>query len=199
MSDLPSNIRDVIFINGLINIIDKATHFDTRTSSLSLLDSISVTDSILVLHKDTIPFDRGISDHDGTYVTTDCGFSKSRTYFISIWDYKRGDYDLKKQIVLNTNWENLISDASDVHVAATNFTNTFINIASACIPTREVSIRCNDKVWFDLNLRRETGKWDRLRKLFIRSRSTSAEHKYKQQRNSVNDFKKQAKNISMRL
>ncbi|VDI72936.1 Hypothetical predicted protein [Mytilus galloprovincialis] len=138
MSDLPSNIRDIIFINGLINIIDKATHFDTRTSSSSsLLDPILVTDSIPVLDKDTIPIDRGISDHDGTYVTIDCGFSKSRTYIRSIWDYKRGDYDLMKQKVLNTNWENLISDASDVHVAATNFTNTFINIASACIPTRE--------------------------------------------------------------
>ncbi|CAC5363658.1 unnamed protein product [Mytilus coruscus] len=168
MSDLPSNIRDVIFINGLINIIDKATHFDTRTSSSSLLDPILVTDSIPVLDKDTIPIDRCISDHDGTYVTIDCGFSKSRTYIRSIWDYKRGDYDLMKQKVLNTNWENLISDASDVHVAATNFTNTFINIASACIPTRDVTIRCDDKVWFDSNLRRETRKRDRFRKfLFV--------------------------------
>ncbi|XP_063446981.1 uncharacterized protein LOC134726505 [Mytilus trossulus] len=193
MSDLPSNIRDIIFINGLINIIDKATHFDTRTSSSSLLDPILVTDSIPVLDKDTIPIDRGVSDHDGTYVTFDCGFSKSRTYIRSIWDYKRGDYDLMKQKVLNTNWENLISDASDVHVAATNFTNTFINIASACIPTRDVTIRCDDKVWFDSNLRRETRKRDRFRKLFMRSHSTSAEHKYKQQRNKVNNLKKQAK------
>ncbi|XP_076109013.1 opioid-binding protein/cell adhesion molecule-like [Mytilus galloprovincialis] len=64
MSDLPSNIRDIIFINGLINIIDKATHFDKRTSSSSLLDPILVTDSIPVLDKDTLPIDRGISDHD---------------------------------------------------------------------------------------------------------------------------------------
>ncbi|CAG2231322.1 unnamed protein product [Mytilus edulis] len=71
-------------------------------------DEIEITDSIPVLDKDTIPIDRGISDHDGTYVTIDCGFSKSRTYIRSIWDYKRGDYDLMKQKVLNTNWENLI-------------------------------------------------------------------------------------------
>ncbi|CAC5412793.1 unnamed protein product [Mytilus coruscus] len=166
MSDLPSNIRDVIFINGLINIIDKATHFDTRTSSSSLLDPILVTDSIPVLDKDTIPIDRCISDHDGTYVTIDCGFSKSRTYIRSIWDYKRGDYDLMKQKVLNTNWENLISDASDVHVAATNFTNTFINIASACIPTRDVTIRCDDKVWFDSNLRRKRENRGQSSKIF---------------------------------
>ncbi|CAC5426021.1 unnamed protein product [Mytilus coruscus] len=144
MADQPSNIRDVIFINDLISIIDKATHFDTRTGSSSLLDPILVTDSIPVLEKDTIPINRGISDHDETYVTIDCGFSKSRTYIRSIWDYKRGDYYLMKQKVLNTYWENLISDASDVHAAATNFTNTFINIASACLPTREVTIRSDD-------------------------------------------------------
>ncbi|CAC5367929.1 unnamed protein product [Mytilus coruscus] len=62
MSDLPSNIREIIFINGLVNIIDKATHFDTLTGSKSLLDPILVTDSISVLDKDTI----------------DCGFSKRR-------------------------------------------------------------------------------------------------------------------------
>lgn len=64
MSDLPRFFY--FFIYGLINIIDKASHFDTRTSSSSLLDPILVTGSIPVLDKDTIPIDRGISDHDGT-------------------------------------------------------------------------------------------------------------------------------------
>ncbi|CAG2246101.1 unnamed protein product [Mytilus edulis] len=154
---------------------------------------LEITDSIPVLDKDTIPFDRGISDHDGTYVTINCGFSKRRTYNRSIWDYKKGDYDLMKQKVVETNWEYLISDASDVHVAATNFTNSFLNIASECIPTREVTIRCDDKVWYDSNLRRETRKRDRLRNIFIRSNSASAEKKFKQQRNKVNNLKKQAK------
>ncbi|CAG2218210.1 unnamed protein product [Mytilus edulis] len=156
---------------------------------------LEITDSIPVLDKDTIPFDRGISDHDGTYVTINCGFSKRRTYNRSIWDYKKGDYDLMKQKVVETNWEFLISDASDVHVAATNFTNSFLNIASECIPTREVTIRCDDKVWYDSNLRRETRKRDRLRNIFIRSNSASAEKKFKQQRNKVNNLKKQAKKI----
>ncbi|CAG2252793.1 unnamed protein product [Mytilus edulis] len=69
MSDISSNIRDIVFINGLINIIDKPTHFDTRTGNTSLLDPILVTDSIPVVDKDTVPIDRKISDHDGTYVT----------------------------------------------------------------------------------------------------------------------------------
>ncbi|VDI47412.1 Hypothetical predicted protein, partial [Mytilus galloprovincialis] len=57
-----------------------------------------------------------------------------------------GDYDLIKQKEVETNWEYLISDASDVHVAATNFTNSFLNIASDCIHTREVTMRCDDRM-----------------------------------------------------
>ncbi|CAG2195441.1 unnamed protein product [Mytilus edulis] len=185
-------------LNYIVDIIEDydvvfltETHLDSNITDSDLY--ISVTDSIPVLDKDTIPFDRGISDHDGTYVTINCGFSKRRTYNRSIWDYKKGDYDLMKQKVVETNWEFLISDASDVHVAATNFTNSFLNIASECIPTREVTIRCDDKVWYDSNLRRETRKRDRLRNIFIRSNSASAEKKFKQQRNKVNNLKKQAK------
>ncbi|CAC5394656.1 unnamed protein product [Mytilus coruscus] len=102
MSVIPSNTRDIIFINGLINIIDKPTHFDTRSGNTSLLDPILVTDSTPVVDKDTIPIDRGISDHDGTYVTIDCGFTSSRTYKRTIWDYKNGDFDLMNQKVLGT-------------------------------------------------------------------------------------------------
>jgi hypothetical protein len=45
--------------------------------------------------------------------------------------------------------------------ACSNFTKTFLNIAKTCIPTREVTIRSDDKVWFDSDLRRESRKRDR--------------------------------------
>ncbi|CAG2201827.1 unnamed protein product [Mytilus edulis] len=193
MSDISSNIRDIVFINGLINIIDKPTHFDTRTGNTSLLDPILVTDSIPVVDKDTVPIDRKISDHDGTYVTINCGFTSSRTYKRKIWDYKNGDFDLMNQKVSRTNWEHLISDADNMNVACTNFTNSLLDIASECIPTREVVVRCDDKIWYNSNLRREMRKRDRFRKLFLRLKTSFAELKFKQQRNKVNNMKKQAK------
>ncbi|CAG2249663.1 unnamed protein product [Mytilus edulis] len=193
MSDISSNIRDIVFINGLINIIDKPTHFDTRTGNTSLLDPILVTDSIPVVDKDTVPIDRKISDHDGTYVTINCGFTSSRTYKRKIWDYKNGDFDLMNQKVSRTNWEHLISDADNMNVACTNFTNSLLDIASECIPTREVVVRCDDKIWYNSNLRREMRKRDRFRKVFLRLKTSFAELKFKQQRNKVNNMKKQAK------
>ena len=95
--------------------------------------------------------------------------------------------------------EKIFFDAIDVHVAATNYTNTFINIAYACIPKRDVTIWCEWKVWLGSNLRPETRKRDRLRKCFIRSSSTctSAEHRYKQQRNTVSNLKNRLTSICM--
>jgi hypothetical protein len=47
---------------------------------------------------------------------------------------------------------NLITSACDIHGAVSDFTSIFLKIASICIPTREVIIRNDDKVWFDLSI-----------------------------------------------
>ena len=52
-----------------------------------------------------------------------------------------------------------------VNNACSNFANVFLTIAKECIPTREVTIRTDDKMWFDSNLRRESRRRDK-KKLF---------------------------------
>jgi hypothetical protein len=61
-----------------------------------------------------------------------------------------------KNKITETDWENVI----DINSACSKFTKTFLNIAKTCIPTREVIIRSDDKVWFDSDLRRESRKRD---------------------------------------
>ena len=72
-----------------------------------------------------------------------------------------------KNKIIETDWENVIDAEIDINSACSNFTKTFLNIAKTCIPTREVTIRSDDKVWFDSDLRRESRKRDRLRKYFL--------------------------------
>ena len=79
-------------VNGLVNIIDKPTHFDKHTGNISLLEPILSTDSIQVIDSDTTTMDRQISDHDETYATFMCGFSDRKTLQRTIWNYKREDY-----------------------------------------------------------------------------------------------------------
>ena len=157
MANIPTNIRDIIFINGFVNVINKPTHFDNRTGNNFLLDPILITDSISIIDSDTIHIDREVSDHDGTYVIIGCGFSNNTNYKRKIWDYKRADYLLMKPKISETDWVNLITGASDIHEAVTDFASIFLKITtgSLCIPTREVILRNDDKVCFDTTLGRE--------------------------------------------
>ena len=84
MANIPTNIRDIIFINVFVNVIN--IHFDTRTVNNSLLYPILITDSISIIDSDTIHTDRELSDHDGTCVTIGCGFSNNTNYKCKIWD-----------------------------------------------------------------------------------------------------------------
>ena len=55
---------------------------------------------------------------------------------------------------------------------------------------KEVIIRNGDTVWFYSTLRREIRIRDRFRKTFLKVKSALKETKYKQQRNKVNNLKK---------
>ena len=54
MAIIPTNIRNIIFINGFVNVINKPTYFDNLTGNNSLLDPILITDSTSVIDSDTI-------------------------------------------------------------------------------------------------------------------------------------------------
>ena len=60
------------------------------------LDFKSIKSLLLFLL--SIHIDREFSNHDGTYVTIGCGFSNNTNYKRKIWDYKRANYLLMKQI-----------------------------------------------------------------------------------------------------
>ena len=129
LGNLPHNVNDILVINGLVNIINKPTHFDARSGNTSLLNPILITDLIPVIDCDTIPIDREISDHDGIYVSIYCGYCNRKTFQRTIWDYKRGEYLLMKNKITETDWENVIDAEVDINSTRSNFTKTFLNIA----------------------------------------------------------------------
>ena len=70
------------------------------------------------------------------------------------------------------------------------FTNKFVEIIKNCVPQKEVTIRLNDKVWFNSELRRKIRKRDRL---VHRSNSDFNINKYKKQRIHIHNLKRHAK------
>lgn len=191
--ELPHSIKDIFLLNGLVNLINKPTRFDTRTGNSTLIDPVFVTDTVPVIDCDTLPIDRLISDHDGTYVSITCGYSNSKSFKRTVWDYRNADFTSMKEKICSTDWEEIIESDADVNTSCSKFVEKFINIAKLYIPVREVTIRDDDKVWYDSELRRETRKRDRLKKIFIKKKSELAERKYKTQRNRVNHLKRRAK------
>jgi hypothetical protein len=80
----------------------------------------------------------------------------------------KGDYNVMKQKLLEFDWDALIKREPDIDKACVNFTNVILSVSEECIPRREVTIRCNDKIWFDSNIRREIRKRDRFRRKYLK-------------------------------
>ena len=98
-----------------------------------------------------------------------------------------------KQNIAAENWEILVQNERDMSIACTKFTKAFLDISELCIPKREVTIRSNDKIWFDSILRKEIRKRDRLRITYLLLKNDSSKAMYKRQRNLVNNKNKQVK------
>ena len=73
------------------------------------------------------------------------------------------------------------------------FSKTFLQISSACIPSKTILIREKDKPWFNNEIRKEIRIRDRLREKLFKSQNENNIIKYKKNRNMVNNMKKIAK------
>ncbi|CAG2252810.1 unnamed protein product [Mytilus edulis] len=134
--NLPNCISDILSINGIFNTISDATHFDSRTGSLSLLDPILITDSIHFIDSSIIPINKDIIDHEGTYITVRSGFSNTKSFKRTIWDYKRGDYNLMKQTVSEVEWNKSLDNDISIHESCNILTDEFLKVTESCIPKK---------------------------------------------------------------
>ena len=73
------------------------------------------------------------------------------------------------------------------------FTDKFMEFVNLSIPHKDVTIRPNDKTWYDSNIRRHSRKRDRQRQKAVKSSKQSDWTKYKTLRNKVNNLKRHAK------
>lgn len=107
--------------------------------------------------------------------------------------YKKANIALLKQLLSNYDWNCLIEGS--LNEACIKFTTIFLDFVKQCIPSKNVTVRPNDKPWFDSEIRRSSRKRDRLKKKSIISGSPSDWNKYKHIRNKVNNLIKHAKEI----
>ena len=187
-----NRLIDTITLFNLYNTIEKPTRITDHSSTL--LDPIIISDDLNCIFSDVFNIPREVSDHDAPVAFIECPVSSSqRSYKREIWYYDQIDKEKFNQRLLDTNWNNILSEDQSVDELCEIFTTTFLNFARECIPTKLVTVRNNDKPWFNGELRREIRIRDRLRKKAIKSKRECDLVKYKRQRNRVNNLKKGAK------
>ena len=75
------------------------------------------------------------------------------------------------------------------------FNTTFLNYVQECIPSKEVTVKSDDKPWYDNEIRKFSRKRDRLKTTAVASKHPEDWRKYKTVRNKVNNMKKSKRKI----
>ncbi|MEW8548105.1 MAG: reverse transcriptase family protein, partial [Candidatus Thiodiazotropha sp.] len=100
-------------------------------------------------------------------------------------------YEALKTKINNYDWKFIIDTPIDE--VSKLFEDTFLNLVNECVPSKEVTVRTDDKPWYDSEIRKFTRLRDRLRKKATKSENPAHWQSYKATRNKVNNLKKHAK------
>ncbi len=161
-------LKDILILNSLKNIITSPTRI-TDTSS-TLIDPIIVDQDQAIIKSDVLPIPNDISDHSATLIILPSELSSNTSYTRTVWNYKRADFDKLNELILNADWS--VLNIPNIDEATILFTDTFIDLAKQCIPCSEVTIRPNDKPWYNSEIRHTSKLRNRLRKKAIKSGTT---------------------------
>jgi len=172
------NLRTILLLNTLENVINEPTRITATFSAL--IDSIIVSSSIVFCKSGCLAVDNTISDHKLTFIyvrsTPETNVCKTR----KVWLYNRADFQRFNELNITECWDFINTLTADE--ACNKLTET-------CIPSKTVTIRPNDKHWYDSEIRRCTKYRDRRRRIAIKNDSPANWSKYKQLRNKVNNLK----------
>ena len=157
------NLKNIILFNNLDNVIKEPTRL-TATST-TLIDPILVSNSFGNYKAECLDIENNISDHKATYIHI-------QSIFNIVWFYQRANFDLFDELVASENWDFL--NTPTVDVVRAHFTNKIHDFMNLCIPSKLVTIRPNDKPWYDSEIRRFSKYRDRQRRISLVSNIPSS-------------------------
>ncbi len=132
-----------------------------------------------------------ISDHYGTYAYVKFDVHSNASYKRKVWYYNRADFERLNDLIASTDWSFIQRDP--INTICAQFHAKFLEVLHTCIPSNLVTVRPNDKPWYNSNIRRTSRQRDRQKKIATHLNRPSDWKIYKQLRNKVNNMKKYAK------
>ena len=184
-----TRLKQSLAIFNLRNVITEATRVTVNTSTL--IDPIIVSDNLIVMNSEVISIDNSVSDHHATAAHIKVPTVISKPMQRHVWLYKRADFQRLNNLINTENW-NFITMMS-IEDATTLFTVKLLELMKLCIPFKLVTVRPNDKPWYDSMIRTFSRKRDRLKATAIKHPSENNWAKFKHARNRVNNMIKHAK------
>ena len=170
----------------LKQIIDSPTRITPNSSTI--IDLILITDSLDYIEKGVIePF---CSDHCAVHFATNFMKTVQYSYKRKIWQYDKGNYDLYRNKLENSNWnfENLTIDEQ-----VDKITQNILNAAELSIPNKDVTIRPKDQPWLHNEIRKAMRKRTRLHKIAKRTNQPYHWERFRTARNHVTNLIHDAK------
>ena len=97
-----------------------------------------------------------ISSSDHCVISAHLSFKvlKGTTYPRRMWNFKNTCFDEYRAKLSHHNWEYCTDPGLDINEALNSWTSQLLDIAKSTIPNRMVTIRVNDKPWYNTFLRK---------------------------------------------
>ncbi len=138
-------------------------HITTPTritdNSATVIDQI-ITNFPTCVSETAVEAPVGSSDH--CTVTARCAFKvKGKSVYKRVmWDFSKANFDDYREQLASHEWR--CFDNDDVNDVSVAFTDELLGVASTCIPNKLVTVRTNDKPWYNSYLRRLRRERNRL-------------------------------------
>ena len=178
-----------MLINNLKNVIDIPTRITEHSSTH--IDPIIISNNIDYYKSSFYNATESVSDHRATFIFLKSSYESNECLTRKVWYYNRADFGRLNELIDKENWD--FMDYLTVEESCEKLTNIILDDMTNCIPSRNVTIRSDDKPSYDLELPHFTKGRDRLRQVAFKTNSETSWIKYKRIRNKVNNLKKFAK------
>ena len=124
-----------------------------------------------------------ISDHLATFIILPSQYEPKSPYTRTVWLYNLADFNALNTTIHNFDWSCLLHGS--VHEASYLFNDIFLEMVKTCIPSKKVTVRPDDKPWYNSEIRRTSRKRDRLKSKAIKTGKISDWNSYNKLRNKV--------------
>ena len=143
------NLSDFCIVNSFVALVKEPTRI-TETSCKILDQCLTNYETLIKSCNVSDPVHN--SDHCLVSVILNLNSNKSNNYNRLMWDFKNADFAKFRNILLNTNWNEILLNNAEQNCI--RWTEKILETAKSCVPNKNVLIRSSDKAWFNSQLRK---------------------------------------------